>query len=33
MGDEMRLVGKGLETMPIIEIQEPAGTPGSQSLH
>jgi hypothetical protein len=33
MGDEMRMVGKGLETMPMIEIQEPSGTPGSQSLH
>lgn len=33
MGEEMRLVGQGIEAMAIVEIQEPAGSPGSQSLH
>ncbi|MDF3031795.1 MAG: hemerythrin [Moraxellaceae bacterium] len=33
MGEEMRLVGKGMEAMPMVEIQEPPALPGSQSLH
>lgn len=33
MGEEMLLVGKGREVMAQVEIQEPQGSPGSQSLH
>lgn len=33
MGEEMRLVGKGMAVMPMVEVHEPPGAPVSQSLH